>query len=56
MDGESPVVLYGQKDCYEIIPGETSDSNPLLHLSGASSDIGRGPVSGPFFGLGLRVE
>ena len=40
----------------EIIPVETSESKPLLYVLGASSGIERGLVSGPFFGLGLRVE
>ena len=40
----------------EIIPVEISESNLLLHLLGASSGIERGSVSGPLFGLGLRVE
>ena len=40
----------------EIIPVQTSEKNLLLHLSGASSRIERGPVSGPFFGSGVRVE
>jgi hypothetical protein len=35
---------------------ETSESNLLLHLAGASSSTGGGPVNGPFFGLGLRAE
>jgi hypothetical protein len=33
---------------------ETSESNSVLYLSGASSGIERGPVSGLFFGLGSR--
>jgi hypothetical protein len=40
----------------EIIPVETSETKSLLYLLGASSGIERGLVSGPFFGLGLRVE
>lgn len=39
----------------KIIPVETSESNPPLHLSGAASGE-RGPVIGPLFVLGLRVN